>query len=67
MYVTLRSSLQITNLMHNSFILQQYVRKNLYYDARSEKHQYLKTLQHVSIIIEIIFREFVGSLLKSLT
>jgi hypothetical protein len=28
--------------------------------------KYLKTLQHVSIIIQIIFREFVGSLLKSL-
>jgi len=27
---------------------------------------YLKTLQHVSIIIQIIFRELVGSLLKSL-
>jgi len=27
---------------------------------------HLKTLQHVSIIIQIIFREFVGSLLKSL-
>ena len=26
----------------------------------------LKTLQHVSIIIQIIIREFVGSLLKSL-
>jgi len=26
----------------------------------------LKTLQHVSIIIQIIFREFVGSLLKSM-
>jgi hypothetical protein len=26
----------------------------------------LKTLQHVSIIIQIIFRELVGSLLKSL-
>jgi len=28
--------------------------------------KHLKTLQHVSIIIQIIFREFVGSLLKSL-
>jgi len=28
--------------------------------------KYLKTLQHVSIIIQIIFRELVGSLLKSL-
>jgi len=28
--------------------------------------KYLKALQHVSIIIQIIFREFVGSLLKSL-
>jgi len=26
----------------------------------------LKTLQHVSIIIQIIFRELVGSLLKSM-
>jgi len=26
----------------------------------------LKTLQHISIIIQIIFREIVGSLLKSL-
>ena len=29
--------------------------------------QHLKTLQHVSIIIQIIFRELVCSLLKSLT
>jgi len=28
--------------------------------------KHLKTLQHFSIIIQIIFREFVGSLLKSL-
>jgi len=28
--------------------------------------KHLKTLQHVSITIEIIFRELVGSLLKSL-
>jgi len=28
--------------------------------------KHLKTFQHVSIIIQIIFREFVGSLLKSL-
>jgi len=28
--------------------------------------KHLKTLQHVSIIIQIIFREFIGSLLKSL-
>ena len=28
--------------------------------------QHLKTLQHVSIIIQIIFRELVGTLLKSL-
>ena len=28
--------------------------------------KYLKRLQHVSIIIQIIFRELVGSLLKSL-
>jgi len=28
--------------------------------------KHLKTLQHVSIIIQIIFREFVCSLLKSL-
>jgi len=28
--------------------------------------KHLKTLQHVSIIIQIIFREFVSSLLKSL-
>jgi len=28
--------------------------------------KHLKMLQHVSIIIQIIFREFVGSLLKSL-
>ena len=28
--------------------------------------KYLKTLQHVSIIIQIIFRELVGSLLKLL-
>ena len=28
--------------------------------------EHLKTLQHVSIIIQIIFREFVGSLLSSL-
>ena len=28
--------------------------------------QHLKNLQHVSIIIQIIFRELVGSLLKSL-
>jgi hypothetical protein len=28
--------------------------------------RHLKTLQHVSIIIQIIFRELVGSLLKSL-
>jgi len=28
--------------------------------------KHLKTLQHVSIIIQIIFREFVGSLLKSM-
>jgi len=28
--------------------------------------KHLKTLQHVSIIIQIIFRELVGSLLKSL-
>jgi hypothetical protein len=27
--------------------------------------KHLKTLQHVSIIIQIIFRELVGSLLKS--
>jgi hypothetical protein len=27
--------------------------------------KHLKTLQHVSIIIHIIFRELVGSLLKS--
>jgi len=27
---------------------------------------HLKTFQHVSIIIQIIFRELVGSLLKSL-
>ena len=31
------------------------------------KHlKYLKTLQHVSITIQIIFRELLGSLLKSL-
>jgi len=30
------------------------------------KHLTLKTLQHVSIIIHIIFRELVDSLLKSL-
>ena len=29
--------------------------------------KHLKTLQHVSIIIQIIFRELVCSLLKSLT
>ena len=28
--------------------------------------KHLKTLQHVSIIIQIIFRELVGSMLKSL-
>jgi len=28
--------------------------------------KHLKTLQHVSIIIQIIFRELVGALLKSL-
>jgi len=28
--------------------------------------KYLKTLQHVSIVIQIIFSEFVGSLLKLL-
>ena len=28
--------------------------------------KHLETLQHVSIIIQIIFRELVGSLLKSL-
>ena len=28
--------------------------------------KHLKTLQHVSIIIQIIIRKFVGSLLKSL-
>jgi len=28
--------------------------------------KHLKTLQHVSINIQIIFREFVGSFLKSL-
>jgi len=28
--------------------------------------KHLKTLQHVSIIIQIIFRELAGSLLKSL-
>jgi len=28
--------------------------------------KHLKTLQHVSVIIQIIFGEFVGSLLKSL-
>jgi len=28
--------------------------------------KHLKTIQHVSIIIQIIFREFVGSLSKSL-
>jgi len=28
--------------------------------------KHLKTFQHVSIIIQIIFRELVGSLLKSL-
>ena len=28
--------------------------------------KHLKTLQHVSITIQIIFRELVGSLLKSL-
>ena len=28
--------------------------------------KHLKTLQHVSIIIQIIFRELVGSLLRSL-
>ena len=28
--------------------------------------KHLKTLQHVSIIIQIIFRELVGSLLKSM-
>ena len=28
--------------------------------------KHLKSLQHVSIIIQIIFRELVGSLLKSL-
>ena len=28
--------------------------------------KHLKTLQHVSIIIQIVFRELVGSLLKSL-
>ena len=31
------------------------------------KLKHLKTLQHVSIIIQIIFRELVGSLLKSHT
>ena len=30
------------------------------------KLKHLKTLQHVSIIIQIIFREFAGSLSKSL-
>ena len=29
--------------------------------------KHLKTLQHVSIIIQIIFRELAGSLLKSLS
>jgi len=29
--------------------------------------KHLKTLQHVSIIIQIIFRELVGSLLNSVT
>jgi hypothetical protein len=29
--------------------------------------KHLKALQHVSIIIQIIFRELVGSLLKSLS
>jgi len=29
--------------------------------------KHLKTLQHVSIIIQVIFRELVGSLLKSLS
>ena len=28
--------------------------------------KHLKTLQHVSIFIQIIFKDFVGSLLKSL-
>jgi len=28
--------------------------------------KYFKTLQHISIIIQIIFRELVGSLIKSL-
>jgi len=28
--------------------------------------KHLKRLQHVSIIIQIVFREFVGSFLKSL-
>ena len=28
--------------------------------------KHLKTLQHILIIIQIIFRDFVGSLLKSL-
>jgi len=28
--------------------------------------KHLKTLQHVSIVIQIIFRELIGSLLKSL-
>jgi hypothetical protein len=41
------------------FYIQKY-----YSEMLTLKH--LKTLQHVSIIIQIIFRELVGSFLKSL-
>ena len=49
----------IYQLMHLYIYIQEYQSKML-------TLKLLKTLQHVPIIIQIIIREFVGSLLKSL-
>ena len=52
--------------MIESYIPTNALLYTIIYYSKMSVLKHLKTLQHVSIIIQIIFRELVGSLLKSL-
>jgi hypothetical protein len=58
--------------LYHLYMTESYIPTNallctIMYYSKMSVLKHLKTYQHVSIIIQIIFRELVGSLLKSLT
>ena len=58
--------MQRTNTRSESYIPTNALLYAIKYQSKMLILKHLRTLQHVSITIQIIFRELVGSLLKSL-